>query len=123
MTQKVHFWTAAFCAAVVSVSIADMTIPVTAQQPASGGGPAQIDHAQIDLGTKTYAQKCSHCHGPNMVNGGTITPDLRRFPDDKERFFTTVKLGKNGKMPPWGDLLNDDEIAHLWAYISSRRDR
>ena len=53
---------------------------------------------------------------------GTITPDLRRFPDDRARFFTTVKIGKNGRMPPWGDLLNDDEIASLWAYISSRRE-
>ncbi len=118
MTKKAYLWTAAFYAAVVAASIADMTIPVAAQRPAGGG-----DQAQIDLGTKTYAQKCSHCHGPNMVNGGAITPDLRRFPDDKARFFTTVKLGKNGKMPPWGDLLSDDEIASLWAYISSRRDR
>jgi mono/diheme cytochrome c family protein len=123
VTQKVHLWTAAFCAAVVSVSIDSMTIPVAAQQPASGGDQTQTDPAQIDLGTRTYAQKCSHCHGPNMINAGTITPDLRRFPDDKERFFTTVKMGKNGKMPPWGDLLSEDEIAHLWAYISSRRDR
>ena len=110
-------WTAAFYAAVVAGSIADMTTPVAAQQPTSGG-----DQAQIDLGKRTYAQTCSHCHGPNMVNAGTITPDLRRFPEDRERFFTTVKSGKNGKMPPWGDLLNDDQIAGLWAYISSRRE-
>jgi mono/diheme cytochrome c family protein len=82
---------------------------------------AQIDQGQIDQGKLTYAQKCSHCHGFNMVNAGTIAPDLRRFPDDRERFFTTVKLGKNGKMPPWGDLLSDDQIACLWSYISSRR--
>ena len=118
MTQRVHLWTAAFYAAVVATSIADMTITAAAQQPARGD-----DQAQITVGTKTYAQNCSHCHGPNMVNGGNITPDLRQFPDDKERFFTTVKLGKNGKMPPWGDLLNDDQIAGLWAYISSRRSR
>ncbi|MGC1662166.1 MAG: cytochrome c, partial [Bradyrhizobium sp.] len=24
-------------------------------------------------------------------------------------------------MPPWGDLLSDDDIANLWAYVSSRR--
>ena len=40
----------------------------------AGGVQAQIDH-----GKTTYAQKCSHCHGPNMVNSGTITPDLRAF--------------------------------------------
>ena len=50
-----------------------------------------------------------------------IAPDLRQFPADRERFVTTVKLGKNNRMPPWGDLLSDDEIARLWAYVSSRR--
>ncbi len=72
---------------------------------------ASADQAQIDQGKGIFAQKCSHCHGPNMVNSGTVAPDLRRFPDDKTRFFTTVKLGKNGRMPPWGDLLSDDQIA------------
>jgi len=32
-----------------------------------------------------------------------------------------VKNGKNGKMPPWGDLLDDDQIGALWAYVSSQR--
>jgi mono/diheme cytochrome c family protein len=105
---------AAYLAAAMTAS-AQTTTPATPQQNAG------IDQAQIDQGKVTYAQKCSHCHGPNMVNAGTIAPDLRRFPDDKERFFTTVKLGKNNKMPPWGDLLSDDQIACLWAYMSSQR--
>lgn len=79
------------------------------------------EQAKIDVGKLTFAEKCSHCHGPNMVNSGTITPDLRRFPDDQQRFITTVKQGKNNRMPPWGDILSDDDIASLWAYVSSRR--
>jgi mono/diheme cytochrome c family protein len=82
---------------------------------------AQPEPAKVDLGKAIFAEKCSHCHGPNMVNSGTITPDLRRFPDDHDRFVNTVKHGKNNRMPPWGDVLNDDDIADLWAYISSRR--
>ena len=82
---------------------------------------ASADQAQIDQGKGIFAHNCSHCHGPNMVNAGTVAPDLRRFPDDKARFLTTVKLGKNGRMPPWGDLLSDDQIADLWAYMSNRR--
>jgi mono/diheme cytochrome c family protein len=89
--------------------------------PAAPPENAGADQEQIDQGKITFAQKCSHCHGPNMVNGGTIAPDLRQLPDDRERFVTTVKLGKNNKMPPWGDLLSDDEIARLWTYVSSRR--
>jgi len=113
--KKLSIWTAAHCAAVVVMAVAQTTTPCAAQQPTAA------DQAQIDHGKSTYAHNCSHCHGPNMVNGGTITPDLRTFPDDKERFTTTVRLGKNGKMPPWGDILGNDEIADLWAYISSRR--
>lgn len=116
MTKRAYLWTAAFYAAVAAASIADMTIPVAAQQPDNGG-----DQAQVDLGKRTYAQNCSHCHGPNMVNAGTITPDLRRFPEDRDRFFTTVKSGKNGRMPPWGDVLSEEQIADIWAYLSSRR--
>jgi mono/diheme cytochrome c family protein len=105
---------AAYFAAAMTVSAQTTTSATPVQN-------AGVDQAQVDQGKVTFAQKCSHCHGPNMVNAGTIAPDLRRFPDDKERFFTTVKLGKNGKMPPWGDLLNDDQLANLWAYMSSRR--
>ena len=82
---------------------------------------AAADPTLINQGKALFAEKCSHCHGPNMVNAGTITPDLRKFPDDREHFFVTVKSGKNNRMPPWGDMLNDDQIAALWAYVSSQR--
>jgi len=107
--------TAATFAAVVVIS-AVLSAAAFAQQQDSGAA-----HSPTDLGKTTFAQKCSHCHGPNMVNSGTVTPDLRRFPDDQPRFVTTVKQGKNGRMPPWGDILSDDEIIALWAYVSSRR--
>ena len=115
MNRKVSIITAAYVAAVMMMTIAQMSTQAAAQQQTAA------DQAQIDQGKITFAQKCSHCHGPNMVNPGTVTPDLRRFPDDRERFFATVKLGKNGRMPPWGDVLSDDQIADLWAYMSSRR--
>jgi mono/diheme cytochrome c family protein len=91
--------------------------------PAARHAIAQQDsgHVAGEQGKAIYAEKCSHCHGPGMMNAGTITPDLRKFAGDQERFVTTVKQGKNGKMPPWGDLLSDDQIASLWAYISSQR--
>jgi len=106
------------------IAAAYFAAAMTASAQTSPGAPqpsAGVDQAQLDQGKTTYAQKCSHCHGPNMVNGGTVAPDLRTFPGDKERFITTVKLGKNNRMPPWDDLLSDDEIACLWTYVSSRR--
>ena len=106
---------ATYFAAAMTVSAQTTTPAATPSQNAGA------DQAQIDQGKGVYAHNCSHCHGPNMVNGGTVAPDLRTFPGDKERFISTVKLGKNNRMPPWGDLLSDDEIACLWTYVSSRR--
>lgn len=114
MTERATLLTAAIFAAVAAALI--MQIPAAAQQ--SGANDLQ---GQVDPGKVTYARNCSHCHGPNMVNSGTITPDLRTFPDDRTRFVTTVKQGKNGKMPPWADILNEQEIADVWAFVASRR--
>jgi mono/diheme cytochrome c family protein len=72
----------------------------------------------VEQGRVLYAQHCSHCHGFNMVNPGTVAFDLRRFPpDDKARFVNSVTQGKNNRMPPWGDVLSQQEIDELWAYI------
>ncbi|WP_409410746.1 c-type cytochrome [Bradyrhizobium sp. sBnM-33] len=116
MTNTIRKWMAASLAAIAVAAIAWMTMPATAQQQAA------IDQALIGPGRTAYAQKCGHCHGPNMVTAGTVAPDLRAFPDDNERFTTTVKQGKNN-MPPWKDILSDQEITEIWAFVSSRRNR
>ncbi len=116
MIERRFGWTAACFAAVIMTVIAEI-----ATQRSNAQQITDTDQAKIDQGKAIYAERCSHCHGPGMMNPGTITPDLRRFPDDKDRFVNTVKLGKNNRMPPWGDLLDDGQIASLWAYISSQR--
>jgi mono/diheme cytochrome c family protein len=114
--MEVRFSRAARFAALALLAVAFATAErATAQQ--SADAPA----AKIERGKATFAENCSHCHGINMVNAGTITPDLRKFPDDEQRFVNTVKNGKNGRMPPWGDILSDKDISDLWAYVSSRR--
>lgn len=105
----------------IIATVAVLTVALAATVRAADDATGNPLQAQIDHGKSTYASKCSHCHGPNMMNSGTITPDLRAIPDDKTRFVTTVKNGKNNKMPPWGDILSDDEIGSLWAFVSSRR--
>ena len=116
MLKEVCHKAAAIFAAVAFGGVALLATARAADE--QNGNPVQ---AQIDHGKATYAERCSHCHGPNMLNSGAITPDLRAFPDDKTRFVTTVKNGKNNRMPPWGDVLSEDEITDLWAFISSRR--
>src|SRR5271170_3737367 len=62
-------------------------------------------------GKELYAERCSHCHGFNMVNPGNYSYDLRQFPHGaKDRFVNSVLNGKNGRMPPWRDAIGADEI-------------
>ena len=85
--------------------------------------PARADEPsaeQVDQGREVYEEFCAMCHGRDMVNAGTVSFDLRKFPkDDFARFRTSVLNGKSQAMPPWRDKLTDEDIAALWAYVRS----
>lgn len=74
---------------------------------------------QVAAGKQLYQNKCARCHGWNMVNLGSISFDLRKFPkDDKARFFNSVTNGKRA-MPSWKDTLTPDDIQTVWNYVRS----
>jgi len=84
-------------------------------QTASNEAPGA---AQVQRGKQLYAERCSHCHGFNMISAGNVTYDLRTFPhDQRDRFFESVTNGKDRLMPPWGDVLSQEQIGDIWAYI------
>ena len=90
-----------------------------AEDAAAPAPSAERPDIQLAAKGKTlYAHDCSHCHGFDMVNPGTVTYDLRRFPpEQKDRFVESVIYGKNGRMPPWGDAVSLEDIDALWAYV------
>jgi cytochrome c6 len=74
----------------------------------------------VDQGREQFHRTCSQCHGRNMVNAGTTTYDLRKFPvDQPDRFLNSVTNGK-GNMPSFKDALSTEQINLLWAYVGSR---
>ncbi len=85
---------------------------------AAQAGGDRPDPAQVERGKMLYANHCSHCHGFNMVSAGNVTFDLRTFPhDQQQRFFESVTNGRDNRMPPWGDVLTQEEIGDIWSYI------
>ena len=83
-------------------------------------GPALAQEPATKTGAQIYRQLCRQCHGPNMVNGGTSSYDLRRFPEDQpERFSASVLNGK-GNMPAWKGTVTPEELDKLWEYVRSR---
>ena len=85
--------------------VAVFAFPATAQ-----------DKAKIEAGENVYNTNCAICHGDQLKSSGQF-PNLRRLTaNDRERFDTTVRNGRN-QMPPWKGVLSDDEIDQIWAYI------
>ncbi|HET7880350.1 MAG TPA: cytochrome c [Acetobacteraceae bacterium] len=102
--------------AIVLLAVATLVAgPIVVHRPRAEQAPPT--RAQFEEGSQLFAQICSHCHGPKMVNPGTVSFDLRKFPhDDAARFFNSVRNGKNN-MPPWRDVLKPNEIEAIWAYV------
>ena len=74
--------------------------------------------AQVQKGAELFALNCATCHGTRMRNPQWAI-DLRTFPKDaKPRFIDSVMNG-NRNMPPWDDVLKNEEVEALWAYVSS----
>jgi mono/diheme cytochrome c family protein len=74
------------------------------------------DKAKIEAGETVYNTYCAVCHGDNLVSTGQF-PNLRRLTaKDREKFETTVRNGRN-QMPPWKDVVSDQQIDQLWSYI------
>lgn len=100
--------------------------PITSWAAEQVGGLTKLTEAQeeftpakVEKGRVMYKQLCLRCHGPEMVAGNNAF-DLRAFPlDQRDRFFNSVLNGKRA-MPPWKDILADEEIGLLWAYVGTR---
>jgi mono/diheme cytochrome c family protein len=84
--------------------------------------PALPDTAKIEAGETAYGTYCAPCHGDGLKSTGQF-PNLRRLmPNDRAKFDSTVRDGRN-QMPPWKDVLSDEQIDQIWAYIRATVDR
>ena len=90
--------------------------------PAASAQKAAPEQAAVEAGETVYNNYCQTCHGDRLVSTGQ-TFDLRRLSaDDRARFENSVRNGKN-QMPPWKEVLSDEEIGQLWAYIRASADQ
>ena len=119
MQMKIHIRTIALAIAIGFPALGPMFAQEASQTTASGSD-REANAQLIDKGKSLYAHYCSRCHGPNMVTPGTAVYDLRQFPhEQKGRFVQSVMHGKDGRMPPAGDLLSTGDVDALWAYVKT----
>jgi len=78
----------------------------------------------VDEGRSLFNQYCSHCHGPNAVQGERPR-DLRRLDiryGEKAStvFYETVSTGRlDVGMPVWKGILSDEVLWRIFTYLQT----
>lgn len=87
--------------------------------------PYKGDKTAIKVGKYAYGENCARCHGLDAISGG-IAPDLRELEDgiDGDEWYMERVVGgavRNGNvyMPPFKDVLNQEAMWAIRAYVES----
>lgn len=78
----------------------------------------------IKTGRRLFATYCTTCHGSD-ARGAIGYPNLRDndwlWGGNPEAIKTSIAQGRNGVMPPWGQVLNTEEQFAVAEYIRKLR--
>lgn len=105
--------------------VSQTTAPTQSAANAPAPTPKPADNAaEVAAGHELFNENCSHCHGPDAVQGERRI-DLRllhhRYGDKmNEVFHYTVTHGRITKgMPNWSGILTDDQFHKILAFLHS----
>jgi cytochrome c oxidase cbb3-type subunit 3 len=82
------------------------------------------DAQKAEKGAKVYADNCVACHGVDgkgnqLVGSPNLTDDIWLYGSEPATIRQTVRDGRNGVMPAQQELLKEDRIHLLAAYVYS----
>jgi cytochrome c oxidase cbb3-type subunit 3 len=72
------------------------------------------------MGQRMFANNCAQCHGAD-AQGSYGFPNLADnnwlWGDTPEAIKTSIANGRIAAMPPWGEMLGDDGVRNVTAYV------
>ena len=88
-------------------------------------GGRQADAAQAAAGEKIFGTFCAACHGPDgkgmqALGAPNLTDNIWLYGGSPLQIQQTVRGGRNGEMPPWGERLGAAKVHLLAAYVYSQ---
>jgi len=98
------------------------TLPTLASPELLAPPAATASAETMARGSALYGQWCRICHGGNVVSSGMI-PDLRYMKAETHQAFNDIAvrgLRANSGMPPFADVIDDDDADAIHAYINDR---
>lgn len=88
---------------------------------------AKVDDALARAGEARYKQICVACHGPEgkgnpALGAPNLTDDVWLYGGSFEQIATTVRNGRNGRMPAHQPIIGADRARVAAAYVLSLQD-
>ena len=84
------------------------------------------DSEALQVGQRLFTNYCATCHGAD-AGGGIGFPNLRNddwlWGGSPEAIKTSILDGRQGVMPPWGEVLGDQGVEEVTAYVLSLNGR
>jgi cytochrome c oxidase cbb3-type subunit 3 len=93
--------------------------PQTGAAPAAAAQPSREE--RLAAGATLFGERCRACHGDDGKGG--VGPDLTRatygYGRNPEAVAQTIRSGRPGGMPAYGNRLSADEIQAVVTYVLS----
>ena len=82
----------------------------------------KVDEEHADAGKEKYAMVCAACHGPEgkgnpMFGAPDLSNGIWLYGGEAEQIAHSVRAGRNGTMPAHEELLSEDKIHIITAYV------
>jgi mono/diheme cytochrome c family protein len=102
-----------------TTATADTVVGTLPEAPSGGGDlPALELEGDAAAGKALFTTSCGGCHAlADAGTTGNVGPNLDDAKPSTEVVVTNVTNGK-GTMPPFGDSLEDQQIADIAAYVT-----
>lgn len=96
--------------------VASYVMTLSGMEPATG--------TDIANGEKQYQALCTACHGPDgkgmqALGAPNLTDDIWLYGGEFKQIAHTIRAGRAGVMPAQKDLLSEDKIHLIAAYVYS----
>ncbi|MCE5979557.1 cytochrome-c oxidase, cbb3-type subunit III [Pseudomonas sp. JR33AA] len=99
--------------------------PIFAKYAAMPVEEVAKDPQALKMGSRLFASNCSVCHGSD-AKGAFGFPNLTdsdwRWGGEPETIKTTIMGGRHGVMPAWAEVIGDQGVADVAAFVVSKLD-
>ncbi|ADR59273.1 cytochrome c oxidase, cbb3-type subunit III [Pseudomonas putida JB] len=99
--------------------------PIFAKYAAMPVEEVAKDPQALKMGSRLFASNCSVCHGSD-AKGAFGFPNLTdndwRWGGEPETIKTTIMSGRHGVMPAWAEVIGDQGVADVAAFVVSKLD-